>query len=73
MDVLAIKSKLMKRVVSKLLGVLLYRKIGYKFDIQISDLDITSINDNIHIHINADADIKEKEFKKFTKILGVEE
>ena len=61
----------MRGVISKLLGVMINKKLGYKVDIQLNDLQITSIEGRTHIHVNADAEIDENEFKKITKVIGL--
>lgn len=69
MDELKITSKFMRAVLSKLIKVAIYKKFGYKIDIQINEINVTSNDGNTHVHLNVDGDIDSDTFKKFTKII----
>lgn len=73
MDELKIKSKFMNTIVSKLISMAIRKKFGYKIDLQINDVEVTVVEDKAHVHLNADAEIDTNEFKKFTRIIGLED
>lgn len=66
---LKLRTKFMKNVVSKWISKAIYKKFGYKIDIQLSDLDIgfvdgeTIINTNVSVKLNSD------EFKKIIETI----
>lgn len=72
MDELKISSKFMRGIVSRVVSKLLYKKLGYKIDIQLNDLQIQVVNGTANVHINADAQMNESELKKVTKIIEEE-
>lgn len=74
MDELKLKlsTKFMRNIVSKLISKAIYKKFGYKVNIQLNDLDIrvidgeTSINTNVEVKVNSD------EFMKVMKSIGMD-
>lgn len=73
MDELKIKSGFMRGIVSKLIAKTLYKKLGYKIDIQVNDIDVTVTDGKAHVHLNVDGEIDNREFMKFTKFIGMED
>lgn len=73
MDELKIASKFMRMMMSKLVKMVIYKKFGYKVDIQINEISATSVDGKTHVHLNVDGDIDSNEFKKFTKFIGAED
>lgn len=73
MDELKIKTKLMRGMLSKVIEMLIRTKTGYKVKIQLNDIDVTITDDVAHIHLNVDGDINTNEFKKISRIIGLEE
>lgn len=69
MDELKISSKFMRGIVSKVVSKLLYKKLGYKIDIQLNDLQVRVVDGTANVHIDADAKMNESELKKVTKII----
>ena len=73
MDELRISTKFMRGIVSKLLSKMLYKKLGYKIDIQLNDINVKVDEGVTRIHLNADAEMENNEFKKFLKFVENEE
>lgn len=73
MDELKIKTKLMRGMLSKVIEMLIRKKTGYKIKIQLNDIDVTITDDVAHVHLNVDGDIDVNEFKKISRIIGLEE
>lgn len=73
MDELKIKSKLLTNFVSKIIMSTVKKKLGYDIDVQLHELTATINDGKAHIYINAEGDVDVKEFKKFTKVIGLED
>lgn len=73
MDELKIKTKLMRGILSKVIEMLIRKKTGYKIKIQVNDIDVSITDDVAHVHLNVDGDIDVNEFKKISRIIGLEE
>lgn len=73
MDELKIKTKLMRGMLSKVIEMLIRKKTGYKIKIQLNDIDVSITEDVAHVHLNVDGDIDVNEFKKISRIVGLEE
>ncbi len=69
---LRLTTKFMRNIVSKLLAKMIYKKTGYKVDIQINDLDINVIDGETKISTNVEAKIDSKEFMKIIKSAGLD-
>lgn len=74
MDEMKIKlgSKFMRGMVSKIVSKLIYKKTGYKVDIQLNDLDVSVINGDTTVKVNMEAKLKSEEFNKIIKSLDNE-
>ena len=64
-----LRTKFMKNIVSKLIARFIYKKTGYKIDIQLNDLDVFAINGDTTVKLNMEAKIKSDEFEKFMESL----
>lgn len=73
MDELKIKTKLIRGMLSKLIEMSIRKSTGYKVKIQLNDIDVTITDDVAHVHLNVDGDISTDEFKKFSRIIGLED
>ena len=74
MDEMKVKlsTKFMKNIVSKLIARTIYKKTGYKVDIQLDDLDIWSINGDTTMKVNVEARLKSDEFNKIMNSIGMD-
>ena len=65
MDMLMIKlsTKFMKGIVAKIVSRKVYKKLGYKIDIQFNDVQIDMINGDVKLHVDADAKMNKTEFE----------
>lgn len=73
MDELKITSKLMTAIVSKGIEKALKKKLGCKIDIRVHEIGITVNDEKAHVYLNAEGDVNINEFKKFTKVIGLED
>lgn len=71
MDELRVKlsTKFMKTIVSKWMARSIRKKYGYKVDIRLNDLDISSFNGDTDIRANVEIKLASDEFMKIMKEL----
>ena len=62
-----LKTKFMKKIISKLLTKVIHAKVGYKININISDLEAELNNGEITLNVNLEAKMDEHEFVKILK------
>ena len=73
MDVLRIKTRFMRTVLSKVIEKLIRKKTGYKVKIQLNEVDVNITDNNAHIRLNVEGDMNVDELKKFTKLIGIDD
>lgn len=59
----------MRNMVSKLISKMIYKKYGYKIDIQLKELDVSIIDGETHIDTNVEITLNSSEFTKIVKSL----
>ena len=67
-----LSTKFMRNIVSKLIAKAIYKKFGYKVDIQLKDLDISVTNGEAKINTNVEVNIDNSEFMKIIKSAGLD-
>lgn len=69
MDEMKIKlsTKFMRNIISKLISKMLYKKLGYKIDVQLNDINVEFINGETNIHADVDLKLDKEEFTKIIK------
>lgn len=74
MDELKLKlsTKFMKGIVANLISKALAKKLGYKFDILLNEIEVKNEDGKVHLHINADAEIENSEFIRMLKSIGMD-
>lgn len=74
MDEMKIKlsTRLMRGFVSKLLAKMIYKKTGYKVNIQINELDVKVIDGEANLSTNLEVKIDNDEFLKIIKSIGLD-
>lgn len=70
MDIMKISSKFTTSLLSKVVGMALSKKLGYKIDVQINDIEATIDDGKAHVHVNMDAEMNSDELTKVIKTLG---
>lgn len=75
MDEMKIKlsTKLMRGMVAKLISRAIYKNIGVKPDIQITELEAEMKDGKIYFHINADGEISNDVLLKINRIVDSED
>ena len=67
---LKLTTKFMRGIVSKLIERSIYKKYGYRINVQLNDLDISIVDGETTINTNVEAKISSEEFKKMmTKLI----
>lgn len=74
MDEMKVKlsTKFMRSIVSKVMSRAIYKKYGYRVDIQLNDLDVNIIDGETKIATNVEVKLESKEFMKIVKSLGLD-
>lgn len=74
MDEMKVKltTKFMRNIVSKLMARAIYKKFGYKVDVQLNDLDIKFIDGDTKVDVNLEMKLDNKEFMKIIKDVGLD-
>lgn len=72
MDMLMLKlsTKFMKGIVAKIISKKVYKKLGYKIDIQLNDVQIDTINGDVRLHVDVDTKMGRTEFERLMEELG---
>ena len=69
---LKLSTKFMRGIVAKLIAKAIYKKIGYKVDIQLNDLDVSIIDGETKICTNVELKCNSDEFTKIMKSIGMD-
>lgn len=69
---LNLSTKFMKGIVTKLIAKAIYKKFGYKVDIQLNEIGIEVTGGKAYIHVDADAEINNDELVKIVKSIGLD-
>ena len=70
MDEMKISSRFTRAVVSKLLKMMVKKKLGYEVDIQLNELTVRIDDEKAHAHVSADADLKKEELTRVLQTIG---
>jgi hypothetical protein len=70
---LRLSTKFMRGIVAKLLSKAIYKKTGYRIDIQINDLDFRVVDGETKIAADVELNADSKEFMKFIKEVGLDD
>ena len=72
MDEMKVKlsTKFMRNMVSKLIARAIYKKYGYRVDIQLNDLDISVIDGETKIATNVELKVDSKDFMNIVKAIN---
>ena len=71
MDEVKIVSKFTRSVISKLIKVMLHKKLGYNVDIQLNEVNATITDGKTHVHLDVDAELDKDELIKILKSIGL--
>lgn len=71
MDEMKIVSKFTTNVISKLVKMVLRKKLGYDIDIQLNEIKTTITDGKTHVHLDVDAELDKEELLKILKNIGL--
>lgn len=69
---LRLSTKFMRNIASKLIAKLIYKKYGYKVNVQLNDLDISVVDGETSINTNVEIKLNSSEFMKIMKDIGMD-
>lgn len=69
---LRLSTKFMRNIASKLIAKLIYKKYGYKVNVQLNDLDVSVIDGETSINTNVEIKFNSSEFMKIMKDIGMD-
>lgn len=69
---LKLSTNFMKSIVAKLISRAIYKKYGYKVNVQLKDLDVWSIDGDTTLKLNVEARLKSEEFNKLIKTIDMD-
>ena len=74
MDEMRVKlsTRFMRNIVSKLIAKAIYKKYGYKVNIQLNELDAFVVDGDATVKLNVEARLKSDEFNKILKSIGLD-
>lgn len=74
MDEMKVKltTKFMRSIVAKLISKMIFKKTGYKVDLQINELDINVIDGDTKVSTNVEVKLSSTEFIKIMKQIGMD-
>lgn len=74
MDEMKVKlsTKFMRNMVAKLIARLVYKKLGYKIDIQLNDLEVSFVDGDTKLMTNVEIKLDSNEFKNIIKEIGLD-
>lgn len=71
MDEMKIVSKFATNMISKLVKMVLRKKLGYDIDIQLNEIKTTITDGKTHVHLDVDAELEKDELVKILKKIGL--
>jgi hypothetical protein len=69
---LKLSDGLMKTVVTKMVSKKISEKFGYKINVDLNEIGITSVDGKVRLHLDANADMANSEFAKLLKTVGLD-
>mgnify|MGYP000717178478 FL=1 len=71
MDEMKIVSIFTTNMISKLVKMVLRKKLGYNVDIQLNEIKTTITDGKTHVHLDVDAELEKEELMKILKNIGL--
>ena len=65
-----LSTKFMRGIVAKLIAKSIYKKYGYKVNIQLNELNVNVVDGATRIHTNVEVQLNSDEFMKIMKTVG---
>lgn len=71
MDEMRIVSGFTKGLLSKLIKMLLRKKVGIDIDLQLNTIEATVVDGKTHVHLDVDAELEKEELVALLKKVGL--
>ena len=71
MDEMKIVSKFTTNMISKLVKMVLRKKLGYNIDIQVNEIKTTITDGKTHVNLDVDAELEKEELMNILKKIGL--
>lgn len=71
MDEMKIGSKFTTSIISKLVAMVIRKKLGYEVGLKLNEVNATVIDGKTHIHLDVDAELEKDELMKILKSIGL--
>lgn len=68
---LIISTKFMRNIITKILAKIIYKKTGYRVNIQINRLEADTYDGKVRIHMDADAEINSEDLMHSLRTSGL--
>lgn len=72
MDEMRIQSRFLTMIISKIINVILKKKLGYRIDCRLNQIHTTVTDGKIHLHLDLDGELEKEELMKILKDIGIE-
>lgn len=70
---LKLSTKFMRNIAAKLIARTIYKKTGYKVNIQLNELDVNVVDGEMYISTSIEARVNSNEFVKIMQNIGLED
>lgn len=71
MDEMKIRSKFTTSIISKLVAMVIRKKLGYDVELKLNEVTTTVIDGKTHVHLDVDAELEKDELVKIIKSIGL--
>lgn len=71
MDEMKIGSKFTTNIISKLVAMVIRKKLRYDVKLKLNEVNATVIDGKMHIHLDVDAELEKDELMKILKNIGL--
>ncbi len=71
MDEMKIGSKFTTGIISKLLSMVIRKKLGYEVELKLNEVNATVIDGKTHVHLDVDAELDKEELMKILTSIGL--
>ena len=66
-----IGSKFTTGIISKLVSMVIRKKLGYDVQLKLNEVNVTVIDGKTHVHLDVDAELSKEELNKILASIGL--
>lgn len=71
MDEMKIGSKFTTGIISKLVSMVIRKKLGYNVELKLNEVNATVTDGKTHVHLDVDAELSKEELMKILASIGL--